>query len=64
METIRAFDAYILKLNVEDNPALVKFIKIHREIMMELQTEDEQSRYFENFIKELNLFLAKRTQKG
>lgn len=63
MATIDAFNTYVSKLDVKDNPELISFIKMHREILMDLQTEDEQSRYFENFLSEINLYLKKKQHK-
>lgn len=63
MATIDAFNSYISKLEIDNYPELDNFIKMNKEILMELQTEDEQSRYFENFLKEINLFLKKRKHK-
>ncbi len=63
MATIEAFDSYLKYFEPYDNSELRDFIEMHRNIFLELQTEDEQARYFEYFIKELNLFFKDRINK-
>lgn len=63
MATINTFDYYISNINTYDDPELRNFIKKHREILLELQTEDEQSRYFEEFMKEINIFIRSKKHK-
>lgn len=63
MSVIESFDAYIRKICVPDDKDIKKYIEENRAMMLELRSEDECMRHFENFVKELNYLIKSRTGK-